>query len=378
MKPSVIPLILAALSAPTFAQLNDAPPVDMKQLLQGLKQFKEQNETGLKTRRNLAYKQISDAASSVEKAAAYWTDAVLAVQFAGVDHQTTAVRDWKLGEGEGLKSREGANAARLHLLWLSITMQHSAGMEMKQLLPMVLDYTRQLEADGAAIGRVADQIDKAKERIAGIKRPAPNKVLAAETSTKKLHDSILRTSVTESPVAKRLQIADLLGDVAKKRRRGEDAPPATWETVPGNMNGIYEAIILPEFRDTKDPRLLDYWDMMIRKGQEGIYAGMPEFEEKQWSQVKRPSMLWARAQDLLLLGQRNRAVTEMYNLIKAFPQHSEAANWIGQLESLITPPSRPAATIDTVGSVAPPSAIPSATGTPPTAVIVPAAPAGVR
>ena len=379
MKPSVIPLIVAALSVPAFAQLNDAPPVDLKQVLQGLRQFKEQNETGLKTRRNAAYQQITAAASSLDKAAAYWTDAVLAVQFAGVDHQTAAVRDWKQNEGEGLKAKEGANAARLHLVWLGLTIQHSAGAETKQLLPSVIDFTKQLEADDAAIAHVAELIDKGK----AAKRPGPNKALSAETHAKKIHDSILKMSVTSSPVAKRLQIADLLGDVAKKKKRGEDAPPASWETVPGNVNGIYNAIILPEFRATKDPRLLEYWDMMIRKEQEGIYAGMPDFEERQWSQVKRPAMLWSRAQDLLLIGQRNRAVTEMYNLIKAFPQHPDSAGWIAQLEGLIAspvqaPPS--AATIQNSGSVAPPATIPPATapGTPPTAIIVPATPAGVR
>ena len=379
MKPSVIPLIVAALSVPAFAQLNDAPPVDLKQLLQGLRQFKEQNETGLKTRRNAAYQQITAAASSLDKAAAYWTDAVLAVQFAGVDHQTAAVRDWKQNEGEGLKAKEGANAARLHLVWLGLTIQHSADAETKQLLPSVIDFTKQLEADDAAIAHVAELIDKAK----AAKRPGPNKVLSGETHAKKIHDSILKMSVTTSPVAKRLQIADLLGDVAKKKKRGEDAAPASWETVPGNVNGIYNAIILPEFRATKDPRLLEYWDMMIRKEQEGIYAGMPDFEERQWSQVKRPAMLWSRAQDLLLIGQRNRAVTEMYNLIKAFPQHPDSAGWIAQLEGLIASPVQAtpsAATIQNSGSVAPPATIPPATapGTPPTAIIVPATPAGVR
>ena len=375
MKPSVIPLIVAALSVPAFAQPNDAPPVDMKQLLQGLRQFKEQNETSLKTRRTAAYQQITAAASSLDKAAAYWTDAVLAVQFAGVDHQTAAVRDWKQGEGEGLKAKEGANAARLHLVWLGLTMQHSAGAETKQLLPSVIDFTRQLEADDAAISHVVELIDKAK----AAKRPGVNKALSEETHAKKIHDSILKMSVTNSPVAKRLQIADLLGDVAKKRKRGEDAAPASWETVPGNVNGIYNAIILPEFRATKDPRLLEYWDLMIKKEQENIYAGMPDFEERQWSQIKRPAMLWSRAQDLLLIGQRNRAVTEMYNLIKAFPQHPEAAAWISQLEQSLAP-AAPAASIQFSGTIAPPAALPPATepGTPPTAIIVPAAPAGVR
>ena len=378
MKPSVLPLIVAALSVPAFAQLNDAPPVDMKQVLQGLKQFKEQNETGLKTRRNTAYKQIVTAAASNESAAAFWTNAVLAVQFAGVDHQTTAVRDWLKGEGEGLKAKEGANAARLHLVWLGLTIQHSAGAETKQLLPSIIDFTKQLEVDDAAIGRVAEQIDKVK--AAGVaKRPAASKALAEDTHAKKMHDSILKTPVSNSVVVRSLQIAEILGDSGRRKKKGDDTQDSGWEPVPGNVNGIYNAIILPEVRDTKDPRLMDYWDMMLRKSQESIYAGMPAFDERQITQVNRPAMLWARAQDMLLIGLKNRAITEMFNLIKAYPQHPAAPQWISQFEQILTP-AAPAATIFNSGGVAPPTEIPAATapGNPPTAILIPPTPAGAR
>ena len=382
MKPSLIPLVVAALCAPSFAQLNDVAPVDLRQVLSGLKQFKEQNETGIKTRRNNAYKQILAAAASNEAAAAFWTNAVLAVQFAGVDHQTTAVRDWKNGEGEGLKAKEGANAARLHLVWLSLTIQHSAGAETKQLLPSVIDFTKQLEADEIAIGRVAEQIEKAKTSGPGKKNPATAKAIAEDTHAKKMHDNILRTPVANSPVAQSLQIAEILGDSGKRRKKGDKGDDAAgWEAVPGNVNGIFGAIILPEFRDSKDPRLMDYWDMMLRKNQESIYAGMPAFDERQKTQLERPKIMWDRTQDMLILGLKNRAITEMFNLIKAYPQHPDAANWIAQLEQILAPSApAPAPTIQGSGAVAPPAAIPSATapGNPPTAIIVPAAPAGVR
>ena len=92
-------------------------------------------------------------------------------------------------------------------------------------------------------------------------------------------------------------------------------------------------------------------------------------------------MMWSRAQDMLLIGLRNRAITEMFNIIKAYPQHQDAANWIKQLEQVLSPSTpAPAGTSQGSGTVAPPTAIPAATtpGNPPTAVIVPAAPAGVR
>lgn len=380
MKSSAIPLIIAALSAPAFAvELSDSAPVDMKTVLSGLKQFKEQNETGLRTRRNTAYKQITTAAASNEAASAFWTNAVLAVQFAGVDHQATAVKDWLKGEGEGLKTKEGANAARLHLVWLGLTIQHAAGAETKQLLPAVIDFTRQLEADEAAMGKLGEQIEKNKA-AGGAKKPATGKALAEETHAKKMHDNILKTAVSSSVVVQSLQIAEILGDAGKKKKRGDDSASSGWEPVPGSVTGIYNAIILPEFRETRDPRLMDYWDMMLRKGQESLYAGMPAFEERQWTQVNKPLMQWARAQDLLILGLKNRAVTEMYNLIKSQPLHPESARWIAQLEQIVAPAPSLDPTSLVPGSVAPPAAIPAATapGNPPTAIVVPPKPAGTR
>ncbi len=380
MKPILIPLILAAFSAPAFAQLNDSAAVDMKAVLAGLKQFKEQNETGLRLRRNNAYKQIAAAAASNEAAAAFWESAVLAVQFAGVDREGTAVKDWKKGEGEGLKTKEGANAARLHLVWLGLTIQHAAGAETKQLLPTIVDFTRQLEADDVAAGKLADHIDKLKA-TSGPKKPTTGtgKALAEETHGKKLHDSILRTAVASSPVAQWLQIAEILGDAGKKKKRGDDAPSSGWEPVPGNVGGIYNAVILPEFRETKDPRIMEYWDIMLRKNQESLYAGMPAFDEKQKTQIEKPKIMWDRTQDMLIIGIKNRAITEMFNIIKAYPQHPDAAGWISKLEQIVAP--APSAAPSAVGSstVAPPQTIPPATApaNPPTAIIVPPAP-GVR
>jgi hypothetical protein len=382
MKPTLIPLIIAALSAPTFAQLNDAPPVDLRVLMSGLKQFKEQNEAGVKARRNNAYKQIVAAAASNEAAAEFWKNAVLAVQFAGVDHQATAVKDWMKAEGEGLKTKEAANAARLHLVWLGLTIQHSAGAETKQLLPTIIDFTRQIEADSAAVDKLSDHIDKLKG-APGPKKPTTGtgKALSEETHGKKLHDNILKTAVANSPVAQWLQIAEILGESGRKRKRGDDGGDGGWEPVPGNVGGIFTAIILPEFRETKDPRILEYWDLMLRKNQESLYAGMPAFEERQKTQVEKPRIMWDRTQDMLIIGLKNRALTEMFNLIKAYPQHPDSATWINKLEQIATPaPSLDPSGLGN-GSVAPPRTVPPATaapGTPPTAIIVPAAPAPPR
>lgn len=378
VKLPILTVVFAALSSPLLAQTGDAPPVDTAQLLQALKQLREQNETSMMARRTNAYKQLLAAAASNEKAAAYWADAVLAVQFAGMDHQTTAVREWKQGEGEGLRSKEGANAARLHLQWMALTIQHASGVETKQLLNTVVDFTRQVDADGAMIGKVEDKIDKAREQAPAGKRPPVTKALADNTQAKRVHDQIMRMSVANSPVARWLQISEVLGPVGGKKK-GEGAEAASWEMVPENVTGIFNAIILPEFRASKDPRLLEYWDMVLKGGADGIYPGMPDFEERRWTQVRRPSLLWSRSQDVVLLGQRNRAITEMFNLVKTYPQHPEAAGWMGQLEGYLNPSAgRPSSTTNGGTSVAPraPVQSPASPAVPPIATIVPAQPTG--
>ncbi|MEI7821978.1 MAG: hypothetical protein WCK55_13765 [Verrucomicrobiota bacterium] len=77
-------------------------------------------------------------------------------------------------------------AARLHLVWLGLTIQHAGGAETKQLLPAIIDFTRQIEADEIAIGNPADHIDKLKA-ASGPKKPTTGtgKALAEETHGKK-------------------------------------------------------------------------------------------------------------------------------------------------------------------------------------------------
>ncbi len=70
--------------------------------------------------------------------------------------------------------------------------------------------------------------------------------------------------------------------------------------------------------------------------------------------MRRPSLIWSRDEDLARVGQRNRAITDMFALIKTFPTHPEAAAWIAELEMMLAP--TPPATIATPAPDAAPPA----------------------
>ena len=159
---------------------------------------------------------------------------------------------------------------------------------------------------------------------------------------KRVHDSVLNKSVTNSVVAQWLKLSDFLH-------------LEQWENTPGNYDGIYRNIVLPELRQQKDIRVLEYWDGKLKREAEAATKTKLSFEVDKFNTQRRPSLIWSRTQEYIALGQKNRAITDMYNLIRSFPMHPEADEWIGKLEAMLLPPDP---------TVTP--AAPAAPGAPPT------------
>jgi hypothetical protein len=140
-----------------------------------------------------------------------------------------------------------------------------------------------------------------------------------------MHDQIIHTSVQGGPPVKALHADDLV-KVDK------------WESTPSNTEGMFTNIILPELRAAKDPRIFEYWDMKIKKEGEAARE-KPAFDQEKFSKETYPSLLWSRAHEYVALGQPNRAVGEMFKLVKAYPQHPALGDWIKQIEGILNPPA---------------------------------------
>lgn len=111
---------------------------------------------------------------------------------------------------------------------------------------------------------------------------------------------------------------------------------------PGNVDEIFNQIILPELRLARDPRVFEYWDMKIKKASEGV-KDRPAFEQEKFNKEIYPGLLWARAQEYSLMGQPNRALGEMLKVLRTYPQHPNLGGWINQVEQLLEPTPAPTA-----------------------------------
>ncbi len=322
------PIVTAALgllvSGGALRAQQDGPPVDVQQLLQALKGLKEQQVAQAKAIRQKAIQDISGAAASGSVAASAWEEAVRQVQFQGASKEGAQFREWKEREGDALGEKEVQSAARLHFNWMVITLQRSGGAQVKDLMPAVLQHIGGVLQDRVAAEALDERIKHEREMAQTGKRPGGKDKRKDDELAKRMHDHILNGSLAGGAPAQALKIRELLS-------------VQSWEMSPGNVDGIYQNVVLPEFRATRDPRLMDYWEMKLKRESEAAGKAKLAYETERFNQVRKPELLWQRAQDMLVLGLKNRGLGEMLNLIKAHPAHPNCAGWIASLEKILMP-----------------------------------------
>ncbi len=332
-----LPLAAALSACALFSGVcaEDAAPVDSALILRTLKTLRDTETAQIKTGKAKALQTIQGAVSDPSHGLEMWEEAVRATQFAGAAREGTAFHDWKEKEGEALKEKECATALYLYYSWLSLTLQRASGAKVKDLLPALVNYTKEATADATAMEAFVEASKREKEMEGNRKHGQARKGTANDDEVKRMHDQIVKQSVTSSVVVQWLRMEPYLDDVTKPTQG--QAQGSGWEMTPGNVDGIFQRIILPELRAQKDPRVIEYWDMKIRLEADEATRAKKDFDADKFNQIRKPQLLWSRAQDLILIGQKNRGIGEMFKIVQANPTHPEAAAWITALEQALAP-----------------------------------------
>ena len=99
---SLAVIIAAMLAVPCARAQQDGQTVNIGEMLQQLRQLREQTAIKTKADKQRAILEVSAAAASGESAVSVWEKAVMATQFDGVTKEATAFKAWRDGEGEAL------------------------------------------------------------------------------------------------------------------------------------------------------------------------------------------------------------------------------------------------------------------------------------
>jgi len=314
--------MVCALCSPACAQ--DASPVDIKELVTVLKQIKEKRALAEKATASRVVQDFCAAASSNAAAIAFYEQAVGATQFDGKMHDRAEFQTWMKDQADKLKSDAMQNAARLHLNYLLLTLQRAGGATTKQLESALMAHMAAVIAAGAGDDAIIARRDRAQTlKDAGFnKQPRGARPAAQEPLF--WDQELIKQGVDGSIFVKWYGISKMFTNLTD------------WENSPGNLDGMYQKTLLPYFRQNMDPRVIAYWDKKIQDEGHKAASSSLSFKIDQFNLVRRPQLLWKRAQDLIAIGQRNRGLSEMISLVKNYPDHQDLPDWISTLEGLLT------------------------------------------
>lgn len=312
----VIAVLLAARPLP--GQQQDAPAVDPNTILRDLDQLEEKQKQAIQSARSTALSQLKAAAASGTAAVGFYVNAVEAMQFDGVKGQGAAFSNWKSSKADIFRAKELQTVLLLHLKYLVLSLERKGFDKPELFVPPSLAYVNEL------IG--VDKMFLDQDKF--IKESNDKAAVAVQKEIVKIKDDLLGKSLQESIFVKwfRLELP-----------KGED-----WELVPGNIPGILEKNIRMVLRKAKDPRIIETWELEMKVLADRVTFGRLEQQASQFNTVTRPRLQFSRANDMVEVGQKNRAINEIYGMVKTYPQHPDFDKWVQRLRELLKPAVQPA------------------------------------
>jgi len=355
---SILAPLLLTISISASAQ--DAAPVDVNSVLTTLKTIKKKQADTSKADKARLAQVFQTTAGDPGASITYYEEAIRATKFEGQNRESTQFQAWKMAESDRMKSLPFRNGLSLHLQYLSLTLKRSAGMEVKDLVPSLISFTQQVMSAQDSAPPVHAPVTNLFNNMNNGKKKSN---LAQSLVNPKQGPSALDAEWVGKPVTGSIFVAwQQIGDYV--------SGVENWEMVPGNVDGIYQKTILPEFRRVKDARLLEYWDMKMQREEQNASRSGRNFDVDNYNNSIKPDLLWSRAKELVVLNMKNRAINDMMAVIKTYPNDPSIPDWVSQVEQLVNPPPAAAAatTAAPVAPVVPAAARPEATAfpTPPT------------
>jgi len=313
---------LALMASPLLAQ-QDGPAVNADSILRDLDQIEQQQKQTIVSAKQAALNQLKSAMASGSAATSLYAEAIEAVDFEGKPNKASALGDWKSTNAELLRSKEMQAILMLHLRYLVMSLERGASDDPKLFVAPSLAYANELFNSDSLFFK-EQKPDRPNSERDKAERALTNQINAAKKD-------LLDKSVADGVFSKWLRLSQWLpkGDA--------------WELTAGNLAGILEKNVRSQLREQKDPRLIDTWDMEMKLLADRATSGRLEFVAADFNTVTRPKLIFSRANDMILIGQKNRGVSDIYALVKSNPQHPDFSKWVSRLRELLKKPSEAAA-----------------------------------
>lgn len=284
-----IRLFILFVSAGSVLLARDLPDVNRQQLLSDLERMEKDRhqtwEAGLKK----VMAEIASAAASPQAAVRLYQEAVKATQ-AGDSEADRRGKNTRKQQEDVTTTATFRSGMQYRLRFMEMLLRASSGEEIDALFPDVERYVNGILAD---------------------------KKLMEDRQARQIWGAAINAS---DPIVQMFRIEPYL-----KGGRELGANPA-------GVEHIIDGVLMPHYREKKDPKLLTCWDQRIERERDRVDEAGLDMGRDRFNSEEMPRLLWNRAKDFAAVEEPNRAISEMFGLIRQNPGHPDFEKWVGELK----------------------------------------------
>ncbi|MDB6136203.1 MAG: hypothetical protein JWM59_4446 [Verrucomicrobiales bacterium] len=325
-KPSATP------AAPTATE--DGTPKLSPELSAKLLKELDNLEKGLGGKRDsesqALIKELKEAAGSDEKAFNLYESCLKEIEYDQKGKHASAFVEWKRTKGKELAvNNDFCASIRLQAQFMALALLDSHSETPESRLSVLADANLYMEA-----------LIKLCERNEGLAKSVLASIMDVTLEPDK---AVTVGNLEESLKQSREASAALGGDVMEcllaKKLKPESCtgPKGIAARNPGNLDEIYERLILKTLRDKKDTAgLAAAWGRRIAQTSALTKATKVKELGEKFETEKLPVLKWLYAVDQWRCGQTEAAAAAMLAVIRANPGHKLCPGWVEELRGLAT------------------------------------------
>jgi hypothetical protein len=306
-------VILAQIFLVTVIQAEEAK-LDRGKALEELKEIEAKNEKLTQGLLEKAAKELAEAGLDKFKAVQVYVESYRNVEFGRAQDGETRYQQWRVENKEKIGSLDFSEGAQLHVQYVALVCREALG---EKEAPKAGEW-----------GAYWENLFKSREiaespgDLTEAKVPVAKKGVAGRKQKKESGNDFDRPAL-ESPLVRDRQIQGFLQGVQEAKLSSASVGP------------IFNQVVRPHLRKAKSRDLIRLWDARIAAMDEDVEKEVKTLGADDYKILKRPEMMWERADDLEKIGERESAWAQKMGILRANPYHPKLSKWIEDLKQAL-------------------------------------------
>ena len=294
--------------------LAEEGQLDRAKALAELKEIEVKNEKLTQGLLEKAAKELTEAGSDKFKAVQVYLDSYRNVEFGRAQDGDSRYQQWRIDNKEKISSLDFSEAVQLHVQYVGLVCRQALG---EKEAPKAGEWGTYWEHLLATKDKVENVVDVPQTQAKVEKKTGVGRRQAKQTGDDFTYPAL------ESPLVRDRQIQGFLGEVKEAK------------VSSSSVGAIFNQVVRPRLIEAKSRDLIRLWDLRIATMDEGMGKEVKTLGLDDYKLLKRPELLWERADDLEKMGERESAWAQKMEILKANPYHPKLSNWIGDLKQAL-------------------------------------------